>query len=102
MYDEITNPFPNFSGALAIVKGMYRWPVDSPHKGPATRKMFPFDDVIMLTDATIGSYSVFGDSSDESYIRFTEMLYIIPSGHHSNNDNKEYKIKSFSVTAQQD
>ena len=57
--------------------------------------MFPFDDAIMLTDATIGSFSVFGDSSDESYIRFTEMLYIIPSGHHSNNDDKEYKIKFF-------
>ena len=27
-----------------------RWPVDSSHKGPVTRKMFPFDDVIMLTD----------------------------------------------------
>ena len=24
-------------------------PVNSPHKGPVTRKMFPFDDVIMLT-----------------------------------------------------
>ena len=23
-------------------------PVNSPHKGPVTRKMFPFDDVIML------------------------------------------------------
>ena len=23
------------------------WTVDSPHKGPLTRKMFPFDDVIM-------------------------------------------------------
>ena len=27
--------------------GIRRWPVDSPHKGPVTRKMFPFDDVIM-------------------------------------------------------
>ena len=25
------------------------WPVNSPHKWPATRKMFPYDDVIMLT-----------------------------------------------------
>ena len=25
-------------------------PVNSPHKGPVTRKMFPFDDVIMLLD----------------------------------------------------
>ena len=24
-----------------------RWPVNSPHKGPVTHKMFPFDDVIM-------------------------------------------------------
>ena len=24
------------------------WPVNSPHKGPVTRKMFPFDDAIML------------------------------------------------------
>ena len=24
------------------------WPVDSPHKGPATRKMFPLDDVVMV------------------------------------------------------
>ena len=25
-------------------------PVNSPHKGPVTRKVFPFDDVIMLLD----------------------------------------------------
>ena len=25
-----------------------RWPVDSPHKGPVMRKMFPSDDVIMM------------------------------------------------------
>ena len=31
----------------AFVRGIHRWPVNSPHKGPVTRKMFPFDDVIM-------------------------------------------------------
>ena len=31
------------------MRGIHRSPVDSPHKGPVTRKMFPFDDVIMLT-----------------------------------------------------
>ena len=31
------------SGSLAFVTG----PVNSPHRGPLTRKMFPFDDVIM-------------------------------------------------------
>ena len=30
------------------VRGIHRWPVNSPHKWPVTRKMFPFDDVIML------------------------------------------------------
>ena len=28
-------------------EGNSRWPVNSPHKGPVTRKMFAFDDVIM-------------------------------------------------------
>ena len=32
---------------LAFVRGIHRWQVNSPHKGPVTRKMFPFDDVIM-------------------------------------------------------
>ena len=35
------------SASLAFVRGIHRWPVDSPHKGPVTRKIFPFDDVIM-------------------------------------------------------
>ena len=35
------------SAALAFVRGIYRGPVNSPHKWPATRKMFPFHDVIM-------------------------------------------------------
>ena len=32
---------------LAFVRGIHRWPVDSPHKWPVTRKLFSFDDVIM-------------------------------------------------------
>ena len=35
------------SASLAFV-GIHRWPVNSPHKWSVTRKMFPFDDVIML------------------------------------------------------
>ena len=38
------------SASLAFVGGIHRWPVTSPHKRPATRKMFPFDDVIMISD----------------------------------------------------
>ena len=37
------------SASLAFVRGIHRWPMNSPHKGPVTQKMFPFDDVIMVT-----------------------------------------------------
>ena len=39
------------SASLAFVRGIHRWPVNSPHKGPVTQKMFPFDDVIMMKRA---------------------------------------------------
>ena len=39
--------------SLAFVRGIHRWPVDSPHKGPITRKMLPFGDVIMILMITV-------------------------------------------------
>ena len=36
------------SASLAFVQGIHRGPVNSPHKWPVTRKMFPFDDVIII------------------------------------------------------
>ena len=36
------------SAWLVFVWGIYRWPVDSLHRGPVTRKMFLFDYVIMI------------------------------------------------------
>ena len=38
------------SASLAFVQGIHRSSVNSPHKWPVTRKMFPFDDVIMFED----------------------------------------------------
>ena len=35
------------SASLAFVRGIHRWPLNSPQKWPVTRKMFPSDDVIM-------------------------------------------------------
>ena len=35
------------SASLAFVWGINRWPVNSPHKMPVTRKICSFDDVIM-------------------------------------------------------
>ena len=36
------------SASLAFVRGIHRGLVNSPHKGPVRRKMFPFDDFIMI------------------------------------------------------
>ena len=35
------------SASLAFVRGIHRSPVNAPHKWSVTRKMFPFDDVII-------------------------------------------------------
>ena len=36
------------STSLTFVRGIHWWPVNTHHKGPVTRKMFPFDDVTMI------------------------------------------------------
>ena len=36
------------SASMAFVRGIHRVTSESPYKGPVTRKMFPFDVVIML------------------------------------------------------
>ena len=36
------------STSLTVVRGIHRCPMDSPYKGPVTRKMLLFDDVVML------------------------------------------------------
>ena len=43
------------SASLAFVRGIHREPVNSRHKWPVTRKMFPFDDVIMKWRATLAA-----------------------------------------------
>ena len=49
------------SASLAIVWGIHRRPVNSPHIWPVTRKMCPFDDVIMARALhfTLGSIELF-------------------------------------------
>ena len=40
------------SASLTFVRGIHRWPVNSPHKGLLMRKMFSFGDVIVVNDIT--------------------------------------------------
>ena len=37
------------SASLAFVWGIHRWPVNSLHKWPVRQKMFPFDDVSIIS-----------------------------------------------------
>ena len=48
------------SVSLAFVWGIHRGPVNSPHKWPVTRKMFPFDDVIMGVISYIATVAWYG------------------------------------------
>ena len=47
VYSGVDQSKHQSSASLAFVWGIHRGPVNSPHKWPVTRKMFPFDDVIM-------------------------------------------------------
>ena len=47
VYSEAYERKHKSSASLDFVRGIHRGPVNSPHKWPVTRKMFPFDDVIL-------------------------------------------------------
>ena len=80
------------SASLAFVRGIHRWPVNSPHKGPVTRKMFPFDDVIMFwllitlilemcrhSSVSIISIIPFTDLEDCHDVNFAEIVLVTTS-----------------------
>ena len=82
------------SASLAFVWGIHRWPLNSSHKGPVTRKMFPFDDVIMscwnLTKTIKSKFELRKEQAN--YIEFvmsvTEIFLHRPS---YLNDSNQYK-----------
>ena len=47
VYSDANQRKHQSSASLAFVRGIHRRPVNSPYKWPVTRKMFPFDDVVM-------------------------------------------------------
>ena len=49
VYSDADHRKHQSSASLAFVRGIHRLPMNSPHKWPVTPKMFPFDDVIMIT-----------------------------------------------------
>ena len=47
VYSSVDHRKHRSSASLAFVRGIHRCPVNSPHKWPVTRKMLPYDNVIM-------------------------------------------------------
>ena len=54
VYSGVNQRKHQSSASLAFVWEIHRGPVNFPHKWPVTRKMFPFDDVIMVKCLMIG------------------------------------------------
>ena len=49
------------SASPAFVWGIHRWPVNSPHKGPVTRNIFLFNDVIIASRANEVILKIMGE-----------------------------------------
>ena len=78
------------SASLAFVRGIHRLLVNSPHKGPVTRKMFPFDDVIMhlqkrpcSSPRTMRFGVSFMSSKSDLFLAIVMAVLYIISWHHS-------------------
>ena len=75
------------SASVAFMRGIHRWPVNSPHKGPVTCKVFPFDDVIMWV------YAIFAWVRS---VKFVSKHGIYPLGKHMRNclQNDDHFIRA--------
>ena len=62
------------SASLAFVRGIHRGPVNSPHKWPVTRKMFPFDDVIMTCMNLVNQYLSHNQIRMRDYMSIVKQL----------------------------
>ena len=82
------------SVSLAFVRGFHPWPVNSPHKWPTKRNMFPFDDVIMAIAPAAKILTQFSRSipasvperlneitDTETIIRFPQYKWLSPKKH---------------------
>ena len=57
------------SASLAFVWEIHRWPVNFPHKWPVTRKIFPFDDVIMKWKISCCTFHIYHELAQSSCLK---------------------------------
>ena len=74
VYSDADQRKQQSSASLAFVRGIRRGPVNSPHKWPVTRKMFPFDDVIMSIRCWTNAYYVDFNFENHSQRQSLRML----------------------------
>ena len=99
------------SASLAFVWGIRRGPVNSPHKWPVTRKMSPFDDVIMLfqsfrqaTNATskltnwVYGLSCMGPMCPNKLMNWIELNWVSSQRTSSQRTMREQSIHGLGVT----
>ena len=55
------------SASLAFVWGIHRWPANSPHKWPVTRKILLFDHIIMTHMRTYQFYNIYHNKNANRY-----------------------------------
>ena len=65
------------SASLAFVRGIHRWPVNSPHEGPVTRNMVPFDDIIIWSRIRVQIRSFLSRRSSNVDNSFDKRLLLI-------------------------
>ena len=90
----------NFA-SLIFVRGIHRWPSNSPHKRPVMRKMFPFDDVIMMQEKTSSSHwdvSIFnsplGDRTVGILVDSVMSVWLTRSSAHDHSNKYQIRIQT--------
>ena len=86
VYSGVNQRKHQSSASLAFVREIHRGPVNFPHKWPVTRKMFPFDDVIMSIKGSIYKRNLvlYGVSRTHAFVT---LLMTISSGFNEVNDS---------------
>ena len=85
------------SASLAFVRGIHRWPVNSPHKGPVTRKMFSCDDVIIIWNEA--NDTLFPSGADQSILLISRWPPTMPPNKMLLRKMTLWKISRFSSLA---
>ena len=68
------------STSLAFLRGIHRWPVNSPHKGPVRRKMLPFDyDYVIMNDNIYPINSFWPSDAISSWSTLPQVMACCPT-----------------------